>query len=66
VNVDGTKHDCPNITAAGTPFVKKPAAAAPAPSGTKDTLYDECLILLDNMASNILTIKAKLAEMQKR
>jgi hypothetical protein len=37
-----------------------------AAGATRDTLYDECLIMLDNIASNVLTIKAKLAEMSKR
>ena len=33
VNIDGTKHDCPNFKAAGTPFAK-PTVAAPAPTLT--------------------------------
>ena len=41
-------------------------APGTAAGATRDTLYDECLIMLDNIASNVLTIKAKLAEMSKR
>jgi hypothetical protein len=37
-----------------------------AAGATRDTLYDECLIMLDNIASNVLTIKTKLAEMSKK
>jgi hypothetical protein len=44
----------------------RPNPGKAAGATTRDTLYDECLIMLDNIASNVLTIKAKLAEMSKR
>jgi hypothetical protein len=52
----------------GTIFAPKPAAAPVAQKPAASTIsgvYDEILIMLDNITSNVMTIKAKLAGMQK-
>jgi hypothetical protein len=51
---------------AGGPGPNPGKANAGATISPRDTLYDECLIMLDNIASNVLTIKAKLAELSKK